>query len=282
MIDLHAHTNISDGTVSPKELMRIAARTGLSAVAVTDHDNISGLDEAQAEADKLGITLVKGIEFSVAYGENRLLHILGLGIDPEDTRFREIYLRYRGLRAARLDHVFDKLQRLGVKLCRKDVEPFVLDGYMDRQAVAKCLVDQGRAPLIKDAWMNYLDHIPYAEGELIQPGEAFEAIHRAGGKSFLAHLHLPIGLKGYSEEEALRRLVELKGAGLDGLEAYYPSYTADDRQRCARFIGELEFLQSGGTDFHGANRAHIKLGTGEGDFHVPDKLLDGLLPVTVT
>ena len=278
MIDLHAHTTVSDGTVSPKELIQIAKETGLSAIALTDHDSIYGLDEAQHEADKLGITFVKGIEFSASYGKNRLIHILGLGIDPRNEIFMEIYTSYKEIRAANLNHVFSKLNNMGVNIKREDVEPFVLDGYIDRQAVAKYLIARGYAALIKEAWINYLDYIPYLSEELMSPEEAINAIHAAGGKAFLAHFHMPIGLKGYSDEEARRRLEELKGWGLDGMEYYYPSYTDEDTLRCAGYIKDFDFIKSGGTDFHGANRAHIKLGIGEGNFEVPEKLLKNILP----
>jgi len=161
---------------------------------------------------------------------------------------------------------------------REDVEPHIIGGYMDRQAIARYLVAEGVVPSIKMAWMEYLDRVPYAEGELIEPKDAFRAIREGGGKSFLAHFHLPIGLKGYSEKETRRRLGELKEWGLDGLEYYYPSFTEEDRNRCARYIEEFGFLKSGGTDFHGENRAHIKLGTGEGGFKVPRELLNSILP----
>jgi 3',5'-nucleoside bisphosphate phosphatase len=278
MIDLHAHTNISDGTATPEEVIRAAKQAGLKAIAITDHDSIDGHEEAQAAADSLGVNYIKGIEFSVVYGENRLIHILGIGIDPERKGFMDIYRKYRKRRSSRLNHVFQKISDLGVIIRREDVEPHIIGGYMDRQAIARYLVAEGVVPSIKMAWMEYLDSVPYAEGELIEPKDAFRAIREGGGKSFLAHFHLPIGLKGYSEKETRRRLGELKEWGLDGLEYYYPSFTEEDRNRCARYIEEFGFLKSGGTDFHGENRAHIKLGTGEGDFRVSRELLNSILP----
>lgn len=277
MIDLHAHTNISDGTASPKELIQEAKRAGLTAVAITDHDSIDGHDEAQSEADLLGIKLVKGIEFSAAFGENRLIHILGLGIEPQCEGFMSIYTRYRQERSNRLDHVFQKLHSLGVQIEPENVEPYITGDYMDRQAIAKCIVAEGFASSIKYAWIEFLDHIQYIDGELITPEDAFSAIHAAGGKAIMAHFHLPIGLKGYSEEEAYKCLAELKELGLDGLEYFYPSFTTEDKLQCARYIEDFGFITSGGTDYHGMNREYIKLGVGEGDFRVPDDLLENIL-----
>ncbi|MBS2099407.1 PHP domain-containing protein [Carboxylicivirga linearis] len=278
MIDLHAHTTISDGTLTPKELIHLAKETGLEAVAITDHDSIAGLAEAQEEADKLGITLVSGIEFSAKFGENRLIHILGLGIDIHNDGFDKIYSNYRKERSEKLATVFEKLQSMGVAIGIDDVQLFVSGGYMDRQAIAKCLVAQGYTSSVKESWIKYLDKIVYTEGELIQPEDAFKAIHAAGGKAFLAHYHLPIGLKGYSEEEVQLKLKELKDLGLDGLECYYPSFSQYDQLRCENYIKDFDFIKSGGTDFHGANRPHIKLGVGEGDFKVPDELLEKIVP----
>lgn len=279
MIDLHAHTTISDGSLSPVELIREAKKAGLTAVAITDHDSIAGHDDAQSEADQLGIRLIKGIEFSVTYGKNRLIHILGLGIEPQCEGFMSIYKPYKEERSIKLTHVFEELRSMGVQIERKNVEPYITGGYMDRQTIAKYLVAEGYASTIKGAWVDFLDHISYIDGELITPEDAFSAIHAAGGKAFLAHFHLAIGLKGYSKGETYRRLEELKKLGLDGMEYFYPSFTKEDTIRCARYIEDFGFIKSGGTDFHGANRAHIRLGIGEGDFYVPEKLLDHLLPV---
>jgi predicted metal-dependent phosphoesterase TrpH len=254
----------------------------LKAVAITDHDSIDGHSEAQCEADRLGVKLVKGIEFSVAYGENRLIHILGLEIDPQCEGFMSIYTQYRQERSERLPHVFQKLRTMGVQIERKDVEPFISGDYMDRQAIAKYMVANSIASSIKYAWVSFLDHIDYIDGELIKPEDAFSAIHAAGGKAFMAHFHLPIGLKGYSDEEARKRLKELKELGLDGMESFYPSFTMDDQFQCARYVAEFGFLISGGTDFHGANREHIKIGVGEGDFEVPDELLLNILPMALS
>lgn len=282
MIDLHTHTTISDGTVTPKEIIHQAKEAGLSAVAITDHDSIDGLEEAQHEADRLGVTFINGIEFSTAFGENRLIHILGLGIDPQSDGFVQIYRKYRQERASKLPQVFDQLRSMGVDIVSEDAKSFICGEFMDRQAIAKCLVAKGYTKSVRYSWINYLDKIDYIEGELIKPEDAFNAIHAGGGKAFLAHFHLPIGLKGYSDEEARNYLNELKELGLDGLEYYYPSFSEEDRIRCADYIKDFGFITSGGTDFHGANRPHIKLGIGEGDYIVPDELLENILcPIEV-
>lgn len=279
MIDLHAHSTISDGTLTPTQIVRLAKKNGLTAIAITDHDSIDGHDEAVKEAKRIGMTFVKGIEFSVTYGEERLIHLLGLGIEPECEGFMTPYLNYRKERSTKLGPVFDQLMTMGVAITPEAVEPFIVGAYMDRQAIAKYLVDKGYAEIMKFAWINYLDLIPYAKGELIDPRTAIDAVHAAGGKVFMAHYHIPIGLKGYSEEEIHERLTELKAMGLDGLEYYYPSFTKEDQLKCGQYLDKYDFIASGGTDFHGTNRAHIQLGVGQGDFKVPERLLNDILEI---
>lgn len=284
MIDLHAHTTVSDGTVTPKELIRLAKSIGLTAVAITDHDSIEGIREAQKEADKLGMTLVKGIELDVVYGDDpvytnrKRMHVLGLGIDPENEAFLNIYKTYRASKNARLDHVFEGLRAMGVDVNPEDIHPHMVGEFMDRQAIAKWLVAENFVPMMKYAWVDYLDKIEFIEGELIDAQTAIDAVHTAGGKAFMAHFHLKLGLRGYTDEEARLCLKDCKAMGLDGLEYYYPSFTKEDRLKCGQYIEDFGFLKSGGSDFHGSNRPHIALGTGDGDFSIPDELLENILP----
>lgn len=277
MIDLHAHSIVSDGTFTPEGVIQLAKELGLSAIALTDHDNIQGLDAAQKEADRLEIRLIKGIEFDAVYDKGRRLHILGLNIDPTNTAFITAYEAYRAGKAATLDHVFKGLATMGVDVTPDMIEPYRVGPYMDRQAIAKFLVARGYAAIMKKAWVDYLDKIEFMPGELISAKDSIDMIHSAGGKAFLAHYHIPIGLKGYSDEEAIDCLRVLKEFGLDGMEYYYPSFTNAEQERCGEYIEMFDFLKSGGSDFHGLNRAHIQLGIGEGDFSVPDEVLEALL-----
>lgn len=276
MIDLHTHTTVSDGTATPKELIQLAKKTKLTAVAITDHDSIAGLDEAQDEAEKLGITLINGIEFSTSFGVNRIIHILGLGIDPQNKGFVQAYTKFRQRRSEKLTPAFEKLRSMAVEINPETVTPFISGGFMDRQAIAKFLVAKGYTKSVKDSWINYLDKVEYIKGELIEAKDAIQAIHAGGGKAFLAHFHLNIGLKGYTDKEALLCLKQLKALGLDGIECYYPSFTDEDKRRCAKYIKELNLIKSGGSDFHGANRPNVKLGQGEGGLNVPDELLENI------
>jgi hypothetical protein len=277
MIDLHVHTNISDGTATPTEVVREAFELGLTALAITDHDSIEGLAEAQQEADRLGVNLIKGIEFSAVIGKGRPIHILGLAIDPTREGFVKPYEAFRSTRAMKLSHVIDNLQKRGLEVSEEILKPYQKSENLDRMAIAKWLVTKGHTKTIKASWVDWLDPIYFEEGELMTPKMAIDTIHAAGGKAFLAHYNFFVGLDGCTDQEALDLLTELKSLGLDGLEYYYPSYTKEEQMKCQHYIETFGFLKSGGTDYHGTNRPHIQLGVGVGDFCVPDEILDSLL-----
>jgi len=274
MIDLHVHSTISDGMDSPKEIVKKAKTIGLTAVALTDHNCIEGLKEAKREANKLGITFINGIELSVSYGNGRQLHILGLGIDPEETNFKKSYLTYKQSRHDQINYSILELNKLGIYPKPHELDAISTDGFLDRQTLAKWLVINGYTKSIPSSWIEYLDHYPHIEGELIDIATALDMIKSAGGKSFMAHYHKQIGLLGYDEEECHDILSELKSLGLDGLERYYSDYNALDHKKLDEYIETHDFITSGGSDYHGSNRPSVELGSGTDSLSVPDKLLN--------
>lgn len=274
MIDLHVHSTISDGMDSPKQIIRKAKQLGLTTVALTDHDCIDGLIEAEKEAHKLGINFIKGIELSVSYGEGRIIHILGLGINPEDPTFKQHYTAFRQRRNHYVKNTLASLNKQGIFPETKELLEISTDAYLDRQTVAKWLLKTGYTTSMQESWVNYIDKIPYAEDELIDMVSALNMIRSAGGKSFMAHFHKPIGLFGYSEEECHNILTELKTLGLNGLEGYYPDFTSEHHKILDGYIKKYGFIASGGSDYHGSNRPSVKLGKGNGSLHVPDSLIE--------
>ena len=276
MIDLHVHSTVSDGSNTPTEILKMAYDKKIYALALTDHDNIEGLEEAQREAEKYNIKFIKGIELSVAYGEGRLLHILGLGIDPSNQYFLKVYNKLRKTREEGLEELLRVLATRDVSIGMEDLRNYGAGEYLDRQAVSKYLIDKGICQNAADAWQNYLDPIPYGQGELFEIGEAIESIKKAGGLSFLAHYHKKIGFEGYTKEEMETHMERLVALGLDGIEQYYPSYTEEEAQYAQYLINKYSLLPSGGSDFHGANRADIALGTGDGSFVVPDSVYESI------
>lgn len=274
MIDLHVHSSISDGSDTPTEIVRKAKKIGITTMALTDHDNIDGLLEAREEAITQGIDLINGIEFSVTYEGNRLIHILGLNIDIDNEAFVKGYNAYRQQRHDATKNVGKVLKAQGFEFEDADIEKYKVGKWLDRQAYAKWLVATGVVESVAGAWINYLDQIPYEEGELIEVDEAIRLIKVAGGKSFIAHFNKWIGLDGFTDVDKLKRLEVLKEKGLDGIERYYPSFTEKDNKEVDTYIKKLGFIASGGTDYHGAYRPGIELGIGSGNFKVPKEILE--------
>jgi len=279
MIDLHVHSTYSDGSDSPSDIIMKSKDMGLYAVALTDHDNIDGIKEANKVAHKYGVRFIPGIELSVRHSSNRLLHILGLGINSTNPEFLSKYNHYRDRREYYLDHVFNHFNKMKIPIHPEDVMPYASGDKLDRQAVCKWLVANGYAKTITHAWIDFVDHIPYNDKELASKDEAFNMIRTAGGKSFLAHYTKPIGLYGYSFQERIGILRDLKTMGLDGIERYYPTFSYADNEEAQYYIDHLGLMPSGGTDYHGENRKGNELAIGSGDFQVPNRLADQMMSI---
>lgn len=259
-LDYHIHSHYSDGSDSPTEIVQRSKKLGITHIAITDHDTIGGLEEANYVAKAVNIQFLKGIELSVRYEKTRLIHILGLGLETEQTTFQVQYQKYRDCREKSLVKVIKALEEKQIFINLEDLRTISFDEKLDRQAVAKWLIANQYAPDMQKAWNNYLDPIPYAEEELLTPEAAFEMIHAANGKAFLAHIHKPIGMYGYSKEETMARVSALKAMGLDGIESRYPSYLNSDLEQVEDLVRTLGLEQSGGSDYHGVYRPDVELG----------------------
>ena len=276
MIDLHVHSYVSDGTSSPKEIIKMAYEKKLKAVALTDHDSIEGILDAQSEALKLNVNFIKGIEISTAYKSGRLLHILGLGIDTSNTNFLKIYDRMKMAREEGIGDILEILIKQGVSIDIKDLRKYAVGKYLDRQAIPKYFVKNKICSTVPEVWHRYLDLIPYAKGELLEAEETFEIIKGAGGISVLAHFHKNIGMQGYTNGETENNIKQLVDLGLQGIEKYYPTYSKSDRDYVDYIIDKYKLIPSGGTDFHGSNRPEVTLGEGDNGFFVPDNIYENM------
>lgn len=258
--DFHIHSVYSDGSDTPEQIMQLAKEKKIKSIALTDHDTIAGLDLAKVEAEKNQLCFVPGIELSVRYENTRLIHILGLGIDYRCDAFEKLYARYRKNRERAVDYVLETLAKKGVQINKDSLHAFSFNSSLDRQAIAKYLIAHGHASNMPLAWMNYLDDIAYAPGELLEPKEAFDLIHAGGGKAYIAHIHKPIGLYGFALDDQVNRLSELMKLGLDGIESHYPSYSQEDLLFIQRLVNELGLMQCGGSDYHGTYRVDVTIG----------------------
>ena len=273
MIDLHTHSRASDGSDSPAELFRAAKQAGLSAIALTDHDTISGLPEFLRAAEGSGLTAVPGVEISSNL-YNKEIHILGLFVDPVSSELNAFLEAARNQRNTRNRLMLEKLNAIGYEITMDELQNAAHGESVGRPHVAELLVRKGYFATIQEAFDSCLKRggRAYTPREPVPPGECIRAIHAAGGLTFWAH---PV-YRARSERATVRRFLKvLVPLGLDGLEAYYPVFTARQTAMLNEMAQEFGILRTGGTDYHGEDvHPGIKLGVGSGDLCVPDDLLE--------
>lgn len=277
MIDLHVHSTISDGSYTPAGLARLAKETGVEAFALTDHDSIAGNREAAAEADRLGVGFINGMEMTMGYRGGKI-HVVCLGFDTENAAFQGLYSRLRYIKEQSMADVVEALRRRGLAIDMDMVQKHAV-AHLDRYAIMRTIVDMNIFDGIQYIWDNYLNPAVKETGvaEDIPAEEALPVIRSAGGVTSLAHFHKRIGLRGRSRAEQEACLKELMSFGLTGMEQYYPNYTEEDKAFARAMIDKYAMLPTGGTDFHGANRPGILLGTGfENNMDTPMSFLDNI------
>ncbi len=258
--DLHTHSTYSDGSNSPEEIIRKGKAIGLNTIALTDHDTIDGINEAQQIGNQLNVNFIPGIELSSRYGTHGLLHILGLGLNITSSDFLTLYTTYKKNRENAIPYVLKALKDKGIDLTIRELAPYQKGAYADRHTIAHYLLANQHRSTLAQIWIEILDTIPYSSKELLDVSESIQMIHAGQGKAFLAHIHKKIGLCSFSEQEKFQHLKHLKNLGLDGIESLYPSYTEEDKDFIQKTCITLGFLQSGGSDYHGKHRPNIALG----------------------
>lgn len=243
--DLHLHTTASDGRLSPRALVRLAARKGIKVIAVTDHDSTEGIDDALDEARFFPeLTVIPGVEISTDVKDGEV-HLLGYYVDHEDANFQALLARQRDSREIRGQKMVARLAELGIRITWQRVKELAGTGAVGRPHVAQAMLERGYVSSIPEAFNKYIGRTgpAYVEREKRTPPEATRIIVEARGLPVLAH---PADVPDL--EELVRRLVE---AGLIGLEAYYGSYTEDTRHSLLELVGRYGLIATGGSDFHG-------------------------------
>ncbi len=270
-IDLHSHTTASDGSLTPTELIILAAKINLQALAVTDHDTVDGLADASIAAEELGIELVPGIELAVEYSSGRF-HMLGYFIDPESAILNDRLKLLKYNRVMRNEQMIEKLQTLGFDITMSDVIRESGGGQIGRPHMAAAIVRKRMAATSAEAFDKYLKdgalaHIPK---DKITIFEGIELIHSAGGKAVMAH---PSSVN--LEDEALQsELIHFKEMGLDGMECYYNLYSPARCEEYATMATTAKLLKTGGSDFHGSPKPKVFLGHVIGDQPAPYYVLE--------
>lgn len=272
-IDLHTHSTESDGTLTPEALMRLAKDIHLTAIALTDHDTISGIKRARPVAEALGLELVPGIELSTDYNGTEV-HILGYYIDENNAVFLENLQNFIDSRDRRNEKMAVLLQQEGFDVTVEALYQNYPDSVITRAHFARYLVEHGFVKDRETAFQKYLgDNCRcYVPREKISPFEAIRLIQLGGGVAFFAHPVLC-----HMNHDRLRFFIrDLKAAGLTGMEAVYSMNTPGDERNMKKLADEFGLLISGGSDFHGDNKPHIQLGTGRGNLRIPYELLENI------
>ncbi len=274
-IDLHTHSNFSDGTCSPKELVERAVQKNLAAFALTDHDSVNGIDDAIKAVSELNAPLkfIPGTELSVAY-KNKDIHIVGLFINHKNKSFQEVSELIIKRRDDRNMEMVDNLRKAGIPITMEALTSGNPDTVVTRAHFARFLVDNHIVKTPNDAFKKYLDtNTPYyVPRKYISPEEGIELIRQAGGVPILAHpLHYKLQT---SELEAL--IKRLAGAGLMGIEVMYSNHMGGDEAYAKQLSRKFNLLPSGGSDFHGSNKPAIDMGTGRGNLAIPYEYLENL------
>lgn len=242
-VDLHMHSTASDGSRSPRDVVEAAKNAGLAAIALTDHDTVGGLAEAQAAGHEFGVRVVNGIELSAVEGEAET-HMLGLHLGDTLVIEREL-AALRDMRERRGQQIVEKLIALGVQVTFDDVLAQAGGGAVGRPHVARALVADGWATDVRDAFDRYLGagKPAYVAKDQLGMAAAIAIIHAAGGLAVLAHPG-PAGTR--------ERLTALAALGLDGVEVRHPGHSPSDTNRLTALALQLGLLMSGGSDWHGA------------------------------
>ncbi|MDR1178706.1 MAG: PHP domain-containing protein [Spirochaetaceae bacterium] len=298
MIDLHTHSNASDGTLSPTDLVEAARDQGLSALALTDHDTIGGLEEAGERARKCGLKFIPGVEFEINWvqkggskhpvecpGENPaeippeypargVFHLLGLGLSRPGRAFAEAVEELVRLREKRNRQILSIMEEMNIHGDYEDIKKYSGGSVVGRPHFASFLIEKKLAGNVQQAFAKYLakGRPLFVPRDALDLDRALALIHDAGGKAVLAH---PLSL--YVSWGRLPGLLRSwKDRGLDGIEAWHPTARERAAMRLEELGRSLGLFITAGSDFHGASRLERRLGYTAGNRKIDDRFLDEL------
>jgi len=268
-VDLHTHSVYSDGTAPPAELITMASSSQLKGFALTDHDTVEGVEIAIDAGLEQGIDVIAGLEISALH-RSYSLHILGYGIDPKNP---ELLLWLKQLQRGRKERnikILAKLAKLGIEISGDELSRLSGHGQTGRPHIARILVNRGYVRTMREAFNLYLgrNKPAWQSRFTYTAAETIDTIHQAGGIAVFAHPgQLDPGMK--VQPQIIKELAERK---LDGLEIFYPSHTRKMQKRLKSLAKKYNLLATGGSDYHGGNRAGSLAGT-PGGICPPDSIM---------
>ncbi|MDP2644338.1 MAG: ribonuclease III [Desulfobacterales bacterium] len=279
-IDLHIHSNASDGTLSPHEILSLAQNLNLGAIAITDHDTIEGSRKAAQIGIPPSLKFLTGIEISAAlpppFEAKGSFHILGYAIDLDHGELNATLEDLQEARRNRNPRIIQRLRDCGFNISLADVEMEAGESLIGRPHIARVMVKKGFVKSIDEAFDKYIGHgkPAYADKYRLDCARAIEIIIKAGGIPVLAH---PILVQTDSDKSLEALIARLKTFGLKGIEVYYPEHSPEYIAYYSELADRIGLLKTGGTDFHGDLKPGIKMGSGNGGLFVPYELYEKIV-----
>lgn len=274
VVDLHLHSVFSDGSDTPEEIAGQAASAGLTALALTDHDTLEGIPRAAAASRKLGIGFIGGAELSVLW-RDQSMHLLVYFLEPGTGPLQDRLAELRRSRAGRNEQIAARLQELGLDITMEEVFREAGEGVIGRPHFAGVLIAKGYVQSVPEAFDRYLaaGRPAYVPRMRLTAEDAITSSRASGAVPVIAHPHT-LNLRADEFALGFRELVDV---GLGGIEAYYGEYLPEMRARIAKICDDLGIVATGGSDYHGKYKPHLRIGTGTGDLRVPESAFEGLL-----
>jgi predicted metal-dependent phosphoesterase TrpH len=244
-VDLHSHTNYSDGFNTPIELIDKAKIKGIDVLSITDHDNLAAIEQATEYGKEVGVEIIPGVEISSDIMD-REIHILGYFVEPGNIELERYLEFFRAERLKRADRIVKKLNVIGISLKLDDVLKIARDSAVGRPHIAQAMVEGGFTNSYYEAFNKFIGNgcIAYEKKVHVSPRSAFKIISDSGGLSFIAH-------PGIMPEPILKELIE---SGVDGIEVVHPSHNSHLVKFYRGIVNEYFLLESGGSDYHGGKR----------------------------
>ncbi len=270
LIDLHVHSTASDGTMTPRELVFHAASRGLKAVALTDHDTVDGVAEAEAAGREADIVVIPGVEIGVDYSGE--MHILGYFINYNDPVLVDGLKKVRSYRDERNPQMVEKLRKMGFDITMEEVTDASEGKVIGRPHFAAVLVKKGYVRDTAEAFDLYLGagKPAYVKKDRLSPRQGIELIKSSGGVPVLAH---PKYLRTGGGLDLDGLMHELMSYGLQGIEVYYTEHSPEETDRFYKLASDNNLIITGGTDFHGSHKPGIEVGIGRGNLAISYELL---------
>ena len=273
LIDLHAHSTASDGSLTPARLVDRARANGLAALALTDHDTVAGIPEALDRGRETGLEIVPGVEISAQFSPGTM-HILGYDLDFKNKSLQETLHKLQYARRERNERIVQALEDLHKPVTMAEVAQKAGGGVVGRPHFAMAMLEKGYVSDMDEAFEKFLGKgkPAYRDKFRLEPEDAVRMVLAAGGLPVLAHPY-SLQLQGAALAEKLSCLAQ---AGLVGLEVFYPEHDEAMTERFNNLAGRYGLAPTGGTDFHGQGKEDIELGRGRGNMALPYELLAAL------